>query len=348
MGMAAAKSTNFLASIFRVRLPFHAFTYSTINTGSRDYVQNPNQNRNQFLQSVRDVCKARAFRNLDHALHLFDTMLHMRPLPSLSTILITLLGAIARMKHYSEVITLIREIESLGISPDGNLGGAVRLVVEMEKKGYKPDVITYGTMINSLCKIELMRQCVFFHEMSNKGMIPDVVTYNTLIGGFCRVERPQAALEFFDKMRARGQHPDLQTYGHLVRWLIILIDGLFNVGKLTTAREVFYSLPTKGLQPNVRTYTIMIKGLCQEGLIDEASELLEKMDENGCSPNDRTYNRIIQGLLQHNETSKAMKYLQIMVDKGFSANATTVAMLFDLLSSNQVDNNIQEFFRKFV
>uniref|UniRef100_A0A2N9GIN2 H(+)-exporting diphosphatase n=1 Tax=Fagus sylvatica TaxID=28930 RepID=A0A2N9GIN2_FAGSY len=438
MGIAA-KSSNSLAFIFRVRLPFHAFTYSTSNSGSRDYVQNPNQNRNQFLQSVRYVCKARAFRNLDHALHLFDTMLHMCPLPSILDFN-QLLGAIVRMKHYSEVITLIREIESLGISPDvytltvlincfchlnrvdfgfsvlarilklgyqpncitlntivkglclqGDLGGAVRLVVEMEKKGYKPDVITYGTIINSLCKIgetaaaiELLRKleeekvefnvvlyntiidslckdrsvtealnflfemmskgiqpnvitytcliqglCNFgqwkeatslfkemeqrkimpnvhtfnilvdtlckegmlteakevfekiddamhlFHEMSNKGMIPNVVTYNTLIGGFCRVGRPQAALEFFDKMRASwptSRSPDLC---HLVRWLM-------------TARELFYSLPTKGLQPTVPTYNIMIKGLCQEGLIDEASELLEKMDENGCSPNDRT------------------------------------------------------------
>ena len=83
----------------------------------------------------------------------------------------------------------------------------------------------------------------------------------------------------------------------------------------------------------------MIKGLCQEELIDEACELLEKMDGNGCSPNNRTYNKIIQGLLQHNETSKATKYLQIMVDKGFSADATTASML----SSNQVDKNIQEF-----
>jgi hypothetical protein len=79
MGMAA-KSTNFLASIFRVRLPFHAFTYSTINTGSRDNVQNPNQSRNQFLQSVRYQCKARAFRNVDHALHLFDKI--PRPMAS--------------------------------------------------------------------------------------------------------------------------------------------------------------------------------------------------------------------------------------------------------------------------
>ena len=92
----------------------------------------------------------------------------------------------------------------------------------------------------------------------------------------------------------------------------------------------------------------MLKGLCKEGLIDEASELLEKMDGNGFTPDDRTYNTIIQGLLQHNETSKARKYLEIMVEKGFSTNATVATMLVGLLSSNQVDKNIQELLRKFV
>ena len=107
--MASAKSRKSLAFVFnhliiRVRVSFHAFTYSTINTGSRDNMQNPNQNRNQFLPSVRDQCKARTFRNVDHALHLFDKMLHMRPLPSIMDFT-QLLGAIARMNHYSEVIT---------------------------------------------------------------------------------------------------------------------------------------------------------------------------------------------------------------------------------------------------
>ena len=92
----------------------------------------------------------------------------------------------------------------------------------------------------------------------------------------------------------------------------------------------------------------MINGLCEEGLIDEASELLEKMDENGCSPNDRTYNTMIQGLLQQNMASKAMELVKIMVDNGCSANATTASMFIDLLSSNQVDENIQEFFQNYV
>ena len=102
----------------------------------------------------------------------------------------------------------------------------------------------------------------------------------------------------------------------------------------------------KGLQPDVRTYTIMVKGFGKEGLIDEAIELLEKMEGNDCSPNERTYNILILGLLQHGETAKAMKYLKMMVDNGFSANATTAAMFIDLLSSNQVDENIRELLPK--
>ena len=84
--------------------PFHAlssscccssyYCYSTLNTTSR---KNPKQNQNQFLKSVRDECKVGSFSNVDHAIDLFDTMLHMRPLPSILDFTL-LLNAIARME----------------------------------------------------------------------------------------------------------------------------------------------------------------------------------------------------------------------------------------------------------
>ncbi|KAB1224501.1 hypothetical protein CJ030_MR2G016390 [Morella rubra] len=92
----------------------------------------------------------------------------------------------------------------------------------------------------------------------------------------------------------------------------------------------------------------MIKGYCKEGLLNEACVLLEQMERNGCSPNDFTYDAIIQGLLQHKETSKATKYLQMMLDKGFSADTTTATMFVDLLSADQPDKTVQEYFQKSV
>ena len=102
-----------------------------------------------------------------------------------------------------------------------------------------------------------------------------------------------------------------------------LIDDMCNAGKLTIAREMFNSLPTKGLQPNVRTYNIMINGFCKEGLLNEARELFEKMDKNNCSLN--------QGFLQQNEISWA---------------ATTETTWIDLLSAKKVDKTFTIIFSK--
>ena len=90
------------------------------------------------------------------------------------------------------------------------------------------------------------------------------------------MERPQGALKLFRMRRARGQHPDVQTYAVLLDGLFknknfaeamalfqemednklhhntviynVLIDGLCNAEEITIARKIFYCLPTKGLQ----------------------------------------------------------------------------------------------------
>lgn len=131
MGTGSLKSTSSLVFIFnhfivRASLPFHALTYNystltltnaqtSCSSSLRENVESVNQN--QFLESVRDQCKSGTFRNLDHALDLFDEMLHMDPLPSIVDFT-GLLAAIARMKHYPVVITLFKQMGSLGIAPD--------------------------------------------------------------------------------------------------------------------------------------------------------------------------------------------------------------------------------------
>ena len=58
---------------------FRSFCYSTLTVATTTSIasakKNPNHNhnQNQFLKSVRDQCKSRSFRNVDHALNLFDT-----------------------------------------------------------------------------------------------------------------------------------------------------------------------------------------------------------------------------------------------------------------------------------
>ena len=69
------------------------------------------------VEAIDDQCKSRSFRNVDHALELFDKMLRTHPLPSIGDFN-HMLGGIVRMKHYSVVISLIKQIESFGIFLD--------------------------------------------------------------------------------------------------------------------------------------------------------------------------------------------------------------------------------------
>ncbi len=186
------KSTHSLVFIFRARFPFHTCFYST----TKEDVQTPNQ----FLQSMRDHCKSRSFRNLDDALPLFDTMLHMRPLPSIVDFT-QLLGAIVRMKHYSEVITLIRQMESVGISLNvytlnvlincfchlNRVDFGFSVLARILKLGYQPDCITLNTLVKRLCLQGNLAGAVrLVVEMEKKGYKPDVITYGTMINSLCK------------------------------------------------------------------------------------------------------------------------------------------------------------------
>ncbi|MBA0669038.1 hypothetical protein Goklo_001892, partial [Gossypium klotzschianum] len=65
----------------------------------------------------------------------------------------------------------------------------------LEEKGLDPNVITYSTLIDSLCKKRLLKKgLTVFSQMLEKGIKPNVYTYNILLDAFykrgmiCRVE----------------------------------------------------------------------------------------------------------------------------------------------------------------
>ena len=90
-------------------------------------------------------------------------MLHMHPLPFIVDFT-QLLGGIARMKHYSVVITLIREMESLGIVPNvytlsvlincfwhlNRVDFGFSVLARILKLGYQPNRITLTTLVKGL------------------------------------------------------------------------------------------------------------------------------------------------------------------------------------------------------
>ena len=208
MGTASVKSRNLIAFVFNpfivrlITLPFQLHSssscccYSTLTTttttttvtsSGKENLKTPNQNpnRKQFLKSVRHECNSRSLRNVDHALDLFHKMLHLRSLPFIDDFNhIHMLGAIARMKHYFVVLTLIKRMESLGIAAD---------------------VYTLNTLINCFC--QLNRVDFGFSVLATilkLGFQPDNITLNTLLKGFCLQGNIAGAVRLVEEMEKKG------------------------------------------------------------------------------------------------------------------------------------------------
>jgi len=57
----------------------------------------------------------------------------------------------------------------------------------------------------------LVEAIKFFYEMSNRNIGPDVVTYNTLIDVLCKEGKLDEARKLFDEMSDRNIGPDVVT-----------------------------------------------------------------------------------------------------------------------------------------
>ncbi|KAK1402220.1 putative pentatricopeptide repeat protein [Heracleum sosnowskyi] len=114
------------------------------------------------------------------------------------------------------------------------------------------------------------------------------------------------------------------------------------------AKNIFDSLPSKDLSPDVKTYTMMIQGFCQEGLLDEASELFVEMEANDCMPNDVTYNTLIRGCFHNEKYNEASVLIDQMRARSFSEDASTTSVLLDLLVSKEHDPAIIALRKKYL
>ena len=113
---------------------------------------------------MRDRCRSRSIRNIDDALALFDRMLHVHHLPSIVDFN-QLLGAIARMKHHSTMISLIKK---------------------MELSRTTPNVYVQGVLINCFCHLNRVDfGFSIFTRIFKFGFQPNCIILTTLVKGLC-------------------------------------------------------------------------------------------------------------------------------------------------------------------
>ncbi|CAH8388885.1 unnamed protein product [Eruca vesicaria subsp. sativa] len=199
------------------------------------------------------------------------------------------------------------------------LGFAFSIMGKGLKLGYEPNTITFSTLVNGLC--------LQVDRMVEMEVRPNLVTLNTLVNGLCLNSKVSEAVALVDRMVENGCQPDQFTYGPILNRICksgdtslaldllrkmedrkmgalkmrlifsmkwkrknTLIGGFCNAGRWDEAAQLMRDMITRGITPNVITFSALIDIFVKEGKHVEAKELYNEMIARGKDPDTVTYN----------------------------------------------------------
>jgi pentatricopeptide repeat protein len=172
---------------------------------------------------VRYQSKSGSYRNLNDALDVFDRMLHMHPLPS-TVGFSQFLGAVARMKHHSIVITLIKGMERSVIAPYACTLGVLK---GMEQSVIISYACTLGVLINCFCHLNRVDfSFSILTRILKLGFQLNCIILNTLVKGLCLQSKLAETMKLVNIMEKIGYKPDAVTYR-------TIMNGLCKIGETT-------------------------------------------------------------------------------------------------------------------
>ncbi|PHH80994.1 hypothetical protein CDD82_1413 [Ophiocordyceps australis] len=284
-------------------------------------------------------------------------LLDMGAAPSANTfgLYITTLKDSAKMfDEASEAVRIFHRAKTEGVEPSsflynaliGKLGKARRIddclfyFAEMRVLGIKPTSVTYGTIVNALCRVsdEKFAEELFdeMEGMANYKARP--APYNSMMQFFLTTKRDRSkVLEYFERMKSRGIAPTSHTFKLLIDTYATLepvemtaaqgvLDMMGSLGQrpeavhyaslihargcvlhdLDGARELFNSIVDEALVPvNASLFQALFEAMVANHRVEDTEQLLAQMGERGVELTPYIANTLIHGWAARKNMDKA-------------------------------------------
>ncbi|KAK1305252.1 hypothetical protein QJS10_CPB11g01797 [Acorus calamus] len=146
------------------------------------------------------------------------------------------------------------------------------LLREMAQDGVAPDIVTYGSLVKSLCAMgEIGEAVVLLRRMEvGKGVRANTHVYNTLIKAYLDRARVREARGVLARMGIRQCELDLCSFN-------LFIKHYSDIGRGLQALELMKEMRRRRIEASEASYRLCIVGLVKEGKIEEAMGLIEAM-----------------------------------------------------------------------
>ncbi|XP_027910074.1 putative pentatricopeptide repeat-containing protein At1g53330 [Vigna unguiculata] len=215
-------------------------------------------------------------------------------------------------------ITFGTLINLLCKSPQLHLPKAFKVKEEMERVfKIKPNAFVYTNLIKAVCEVGDFDSAVRLKDqMVRNSLKLDAVVYNTLVSGFLKGGKKDIGFRVLEEMKSGGVKPDSVTCN-------VLIGEFCREGKFEEAYRVLDD-GLEGVKPDVFGYNVVIGWLCKEGKWREADDLFRDMPRRQCVPDVVTYRTLFDGLCRCMQFEEAGLVLEEMIFKGYVPRSSSL------------------------
>ena len=232
----------------------------------------------------------------------------------------------------TEAVKIFQRAKSEGVEPSsflynaliGKLGKARRIddclfyFAEMRNLGIRPTSVTYGTIVNALCRVsdERFAEELFDEMESMPNYKPRPAPYNSLMQFFLTTKRDSdKVLAYYERMRSRGIRPTMHTYK-------LLIDTYATLEpiNLSAAEDVLDTIRASGERPEAVHYASLIhaKGCVLHDMAGARAVFDRVVSEGNVSPQACLYQALFESMVANRCVAQTEPFLEDMSAKKVS------------------------------
>jgi pentatricopeptide repeat protein len=198
----------------------------------------------------------------------------------------TVISALCKAKRSREAFTIFEQMKRAGLRPDKftytslikvceREGDIQELLYDMKERGVPADVVTYNTIMKTLCEKRQWTQATrLVTEMESRGVSPDSRTYGILMNGMLKADKPNACLALFESACSSSRTVGLTENVHVYTTAITAASVL---GDYERALELVSRMTAVGVKPNLQTLTAVIGACLASKKYALAAQLYEKI-----------------------------------------------------------------------
>lgn len=211
---------------------------------------------------------------------------------------------------------------------------AVKIFQRAKSEGVEPSSFLYNALIGKLGKARRIDDCLFyFAEMRSLGIRPTSVTYGTIVNALCRVSDERFAEELFDEMESMPNYkPRPAPYNSLMQFFLTTKRDSSKV-------LAFYQrMQARNIQPTMHTYKLLIDTYATLEPINMAAAegVLDTIRASGQRPEAVHYASLIhaKGCALHDMAGAHEIFNRVLADSSVRPQACLYQALFESMVAN--------------